>query len=130
MTGILVVSFGTSYDETREKNITAIERGVAELGLPVYRAFTSNIIRKVLAKREIYINNVSEAMQQMKQDGIKKVMILPTHLLYGFEYEKMMDMIEEEREVFEEVKIAKPLLSTQENMEEVLRYIHEEIVVE
>lgn len=129
MIGILVVSFGTSFDETREKNITAIEQEIRELGYPVYRAFTSNIIRKVLAKREIFIDDVTEAMHRMVADGVTEVYVLPTHLLYGYEYEKMMSMIESYEAQFQVLKIGKPLLADTEDMLEALSGLIEAIEV-
>lgn len=129
MIGILVVSFGTSFDETREKNITAIEQEVQGLGYPVYCAFTSNIIRKVLAKREILIDDVTEAMHRMKADGITEVYVLPTHLLYGYEYEKMMGMIQSHEAQFRVLKIGKPLLADTEDMLMVLGGLIEAIEV-
>lgn len=85
---ILVVSFGTSYHETREKNIDAIEQAIARAfpEYKVYRAWTSKMIMKKLLKRDgIKINNVTEAMDQMAADGITDVIVQPTHVINGIE---------------------------------------------
>lgn len=127
MKGILVVSFGTSYKETREKTITAIENEVKQLGHPTYTAFTSTMIKKKLAKNGEHINNVTEALEQMKNDGITEVAVLPTHLLYGYEYEKITASIMEHKNKFTEIKIAKPLLGTNDDMLEIVNILATEI---
>lgn len=126
MKGILVVSFGTSFDETREKNIGAIERACETYSLPVYRAFTSNMIRKSLAKRDILINDTKMALEKMLKDGIDEVFVLPTHLLFGDEYNKMMGLIDEVSSSFKSVKIAKPLLANENDYRVVLNAIYKE----
>ncbi|MFI3238318.1 MAG: sirohydrochlorin cobaltochelatase [Lachnospiraceae bacterium] len=124
MQGILVVSFGTSFDETREKNITAIEKMIESKGHKVYRAFTSNMIRRILAKRGILIDDTKEALLRMKQDGFTQVKVLPTHLLYGEEYEKLQGLVAEVMDEFESVQICKPLLANEEDGRRVLRAIY------
>ena len=126
MKAVLVVSFGTSFDDTREKNITAVETEISSKGYKVYRAFTSNMIRRTLAKRGIDIMDVTQALAAMSEDGITQVCVLPTHLLYGNEYNKMLEMIDNTQEGFEVIKVAKPLLSDTQDMIKVLHAIYEE----
>lgn len=127
MQGILVVSFGTSYKETREKNITAIENQVKEIGdYKVYTAFTSNMIRKKLAKAGEQINDVDQALAKMKEDNINDVYILPTHLLYGYEYEKIENQVKQHENQFNSIKIAPPLLASTEDMIKVINIIAKE----
>lgn len=89
---ILVVSFGTSYLDTLKKNIQAIEQEIAQT-LPDYccrRAFTSGVIMKKLRERDnIQIDNVSEALTRLVQDGFTKVVLQPTHVMNGEEYDKL-----------------------------------------
>ena len=86
---ILVVSFGTSYNDSREKTIGAVERAVAE-AFPAYevrRAFTSQrIIDKLKKRDQRSIDNLKEALDRAAADGIKSLIVQPTHLMDGFEY--------------------------------------------
>lgn len=126
MQGILVVSFGTSFKETREKNITAIENEVEELGLKTYSAFTSNMIRRKLAQNGEILFDVEQALLQMKHDKITDVLILPTHLLYGFEFEKIVDDVNKCKSNFNSIEIAKPLLGDTKDMIDVINIINDE----
>ena len=83
---ILVVSFGTSYEETRKKTIDAIEEDIREAfpDYRIYRAFTSKIIIKKLKSRDnIHVDTVSEALERMINDGIKDLILQPTHVING-----------------------------------------------
>ncbi len=111
---ILVVSFGTSHEDTRAKTIDAIERdmAVAYPELSIYRAFTSKKIISILAKRDgIKVNTVAEAMMVMKADGIKEVIVQPTHILNGIENELMIKEVSRHDHEFVSVKIGAPLLT-------------------
>ena len=114
---ILVVSFGTSYDATRAKTIDVVEQKVKEAfsEYTVRRAFTSGIILKVLQKRGIYIHNVSEALEALVQEGIKEVYVLPTHLIPGDEYDKLVRECEAYNTQFVTIKIAEPLITRKED---------------
>lgn len=89
---ILVVSFGTSYLDTLEKNIEAIEQEIAA-ALPDFccrRAFTSGIIMKKLRQRDgIEIDNVAQALTRLAADGFEAVVLQPTHVMNGEEYDKL-----------------------------------------
>ena len=83
---ILIVSFGTSYENTRKRTIDAIERDIADAFpvCPAYRAWTSKMIIAKLKKRDgIIIHTVKEAMEQMLLDGITDVIVQPTHVING-----------------------------------------------
>ena len=88
---ILVTSFGTTYENTRSVTIGAIESSIAER-FPEYevrRAFTSNNIRRILLERDgIKIDSVPEALEKLAAEGVKQVIIMPTHMLEGDEYDK------------------------------------------
>ena len=78
--GILVVSFGSSYEETRKKSIDQLEKEIQEAypEFSLYRAFTSPRIIKGLREKGIQINDVEEALEKMRGDGIKRVIVQPT----------------------------------------------------
>ena len=90
---LLVVSFGSSYNETRDLTIGAIEEALlaAYPDYEVRRAFTAQTIIDILKDREgLEIDNVTQAMSRMIMDGVKEVVIQPTHVMPGAEYDDMM----------------------------------------
>ena len=93
---VLVVSFGTSHNDTREKTIDKIEEKIAD-SFPeakFYRAWTSDRIREKRRKRDgISIDSVKEAFKRMKRDRIHSVTVQPTHIMKALEYEKMKNQI-------------------------------------
>lgn len=111
---LLVVSFGTSYKETREKTLDVIERELAET-LPeydFYKAFTSGMILKKLRNRDnIFIPNVKEVLDIITEKGYSELAVQPTHILNGDEYEKMMRFLEPYRDRFEKISVGKPMLT-------------------
>lgn len=130
---ILTVSFGTSHLDTLDKTIGAIEKELKK-EFPdrrFYRAFTSGmIIRKLREAMQMEIKNVSQSMEQMKQDGIEDVLIQPTHMINGFEYEKMMEQIRLYEKEFPVLTVGKPLLSSTEDYEEAAEIIAEDAKME
>ncbi len=130
--GILVVSFGTTYTETREKNITAICRAVQQAypNCPVYEAWTSSMIMRALEKRGTHVDNVTEALDKIHKDGITDLYVLPTHLLYGEEFDKMHHMIDEKRRDFNAITVAKPLLEDEKALRAVLAAVAEGLPTE
>jgi len=124
---ILVVSFGTTKDETREKNIAAIEREIQNQ-FPedtVRRAFTSGTVIRRLAQRGIQVDTVDQALEKLKLEGVESVAILPTHLLPGEEYEKLLSLSEPYRTAFRHFLVAKPLLYDTRDLKEVAEFIKE-----
>ncbi len=113
---LLVVSFGTSYNENRDRTIGAIETAL-QAAYPDYRvrrAFTSQIILRILKKREqLHIDNVTEAMERLIADGVKDVVVLPTHVMSGFEYDDVAKEVSRYAHQFHSLKMATPLLSSQ-----------------
>lgn len=112
--GILVVSFGTTHVDTREKTIEAIENAIKNEfpQYKVYRAFTSNMVMRLIEKYEkLYIFDVEEAIWQMLEDGIEEIIIQPTHVIKGIEYEKIVKIASKYENKFKEFSISKPLLS-------------------
>lgn len=126
---ILVASFGTSHAETLEKTIGAIERDVAA-AYPDYeirRAFTSGMILKVLEKRDgIVIDNVAEAMSRLVSDGFSEVLVQPTHVISGDEYDGMKADAKMFAGRFDRLTIGKPLLAHTEDYRKVTRAVMEQ----
>ncbi len=113
--GLLVVSFGTSYADTRKVTIEAIEQELA-LAFPeytVYRAWTSKmIINKLKITEGLHIHTVDEAVSQMIQDGITDVLVQPTHILNGVENDLMKDAILAKADAFSSISIGDPMLTS------------------
>lgn len=113
---ILVVSFGTSYEDTRKKTLDAIEDRIRNEypQYRVYRAWTSAMVRKKILKRDtVVIPDVTEAMQQMILDGITDVIVQPTHVLNGIENDRMEAQLQAYRGRFAHIVAGSPLLTTQ-----------------
>lgn len=123
---VLVVSFGTSHRETRKKTIGAIEQQLRETfsGWEVRRAFTSSIILRVLEKRDgLRIHNVPEALEALEQEGFTRVVLQPTHVLSGQEFDKMRDQATAFCGRFQSIAIGAPLLTESRDYEDVCRAI-------
>ncbi len=111
---ILAVSFGTSYNDSREKTIGAIEDALktAYPDYEVRRAFTSQIIIDKLKERDnLTIDNVTEALDRLVADGVKEVVIQPTHVMSGYEYDDVIKEVNKYNDKFDSVKISKNLLA-------------------
>ena len=123
---ILVVSFGTSYEETRKKTIDCIEQEIRQQYPEdkVYRAWTSKIIRKKIEKRDgIVIPDVKGALQQMAQDGVEEVIVQPTHVLNGIENDLMTEEVMSFQGQFDHIIVGAPLLTSQEDKDDVVRAV-------
>lgn len=110
---ILIVSFGTSHEDTRRKTIDQIEKDIRHRypEYAVYCAFTSKMIIRLLQQRDgITIMTVTEAMEQMRRDGIREVIVQPTHILNGIENDQMILEANSYREAFQSLKFGRPLL--------------------
>lgn len=113
--GILVVSFGTSYADTRKVTIEACENKITE-SFPDYevrRAFTSSIIRNILKDRDnIIVDSPEEALTKMKDDGFTEVIVQPLHIIPGAEYNEMLNTLTDFEANFEKLVIGRPILTT------------------
>ena len=110
---LLVVSFGTSFNASRAADIKGIEDAlqVAYPDWSVRRAFTAQIIiNHVQARDDEKIDNMQQAMDRAVANGVKNLVVQPTHLMHGAEYDEMMEMIDSYRDKFESVAVAEPLL--------------------
>lgn len=125
---IIVVSFGTSYHESR-KAISAVEQAVS-LAFPafsMYRAFTSQkIIRKLKERDGLEIDSMEEALERAAADGVKRLVVQPTHVMDGFEYMDVKAALEAYKGRFEAIVLAKPLLAEDEDCRAVAQAIAED----
>lgn len=112
---ILVVSFGTSYNESRDITIGAVEEAI-KAAFPDYdvrRAFTSQIIIDILQERDgLEIDNVEQALDRAVADGIKTLIVQPTHLMNGYEYTDLAEALKDYTDSFEQLALAEPLLTS------------------
>ena len=110
---LLVVSFGTSFNDSRAADIKGIEDALQEAypDWSVRRAFTAQIIiNHVQARDGEKIDNMQQAMDRAVANGVKNLIVQPTHLMHGAEYDEMMEMVDSYRDKFESVAVAEPLL--------------------
>jgi len=110
---LLVVSFGTSYNDSRVNDIKSIEDALQEAypDWSVRRAFTAQIIiNHIQARDGEKIDNMTQALERAVANGVKNLVVQPTHLMHGAEYDEMCAAIDEYRDQFESVSIAEPLL--------------------
>lgn len=110
---LLVVSFGTSFNDSRTADIGGIEKALQEANpdWSVRRAFTAQIIiNHVQARDGEKIDNMDQALERAVSNGVKNLVIQPTHLMHGAEYDELMESVEAYKDKFETVKVAEPLL--------------------
>ena len=127
---LLVVSFGTSFNDSRAQDIKGIEDALqaAYPDWSVRRAFTAQIIfNHVQARDGEKIDNMEQAMERAVANGVKNLVVQPTHLMHGAEYDEMMEMIDSYRDKFESVAIAEPLLGEVGNDATVINPDKEEV---
>lgn len=127
--GILVVSFGTSHPDTRKKTIDRIkeEIGRSYPQYRVYEAWTSHMIRKKLRERDgILIDSVQEAFLRMKAEGIREVIVQPTHMINGIENDRMAEEVCSFAGDFESIRTGTPVLTSEEDHIEIIKAVMEE----
>lgn len=110
---ILVVSFGTSFNDSRVADIKSIEDAIAEANpdWSVRRAFTAQIIINHIAARDNeWIDNMDQALDRAVANGVKNLVVQPTHLMHGAEYDELCQSLEEYASNFETLTVAEPLL--------------------
>ena len=110
---LLVVSFGTSFNDSRAEDIGGIEKAL-EAAYPdwsVRRAFTAQIIiNHVQARDDEKIDNVDQALERAVDNGVKNLVVQPTHLMHGAEYDELVEALDNYKDKFETVTVAEPLL--------------------
>jgi len=123
---LLVVSFGTSFNDSRRLTIGAIESAI-ESAFPDYsvrRGFTSQIIIDHVKSRDnVGIDNVGEALDRAVANGVKNLVVQPTHLMNGLEYNDLVSELAEYSDAFEHVAVGQPLLTTDEDFKAVIEAI-------
>ena len=110
---LLVVSFGTSFNDSRTKDIGGIEKALQKVypDWSVRRAFTSQIIiNHVQARDGEKIDNMDQALARAAENGVKRLLIQPTHLMHGAEYDQLTESLDAVKDQFQSVSVAEPLL--------------------
>ncbi|MDR2097549.1 MAG: sirohydrochlorin cobaltochelatase [Spirochaetaceae bacterium] len=121
---LLVVSFGTSFNESRALTIGAIENALAAAypDYEVRRAFTSQIVINVIKERDgEKIDNVKEAFNRLVKDGVKDVVVQSTHLMDGIEYHEMLEAVKPFEKKFNSIRYGKPLLSSDGDYDDLIK---------
>ena len=126
---LLVVSFGTSFNDNRVATIGAIENAMEE-AFPEYsvrRGFTAQIIIDHVKNRDgEVIDNFGEALNRAIDNGVKTLVVQPTHLMNGLEYNDVIDELAQYAEEFEQVAVGEPLLTSDEDYQVVINAITED----
>ena len=123
---ILIVSFGTSYSNSRHVTIGAIEDAIREAypDYQVRRAFTAQIIIDKLKKEEnIEIDNVKQALDRAVANGVKTLIVQPTHLMNGLEYNDLKKELDKYKDKFDKIALGEPLLTSDEDFKQVIAAI-------
>ena len=123
---LLVISFGTSFNDSRRLTIGGIEGAIAEAipDFSVRRGFTAQIIIDHVERRDgIHIDNVTEALDRAVSNGVKKLVVQPTHLMHGFEYDELMATLGEYADAFEQVVVGEPLLTSDDDFARVAQVL-------
>ena len=126
---ILLVSTGTTYNDIREKTIDAIEKAMIDQykDFKVYSVFSSqSIVQKIEKRDQVNILDVEEAMHQLEKDGIEAVVVQPTYVMNGIEYENMKAIVEEHKDDFKQIAYAAPLLTSTQDYKAIAEVIHKE----
>ena len=123
---LLIISFGSTFADTREKDIGGIENALA-LAFPAYdkfSAYTSGFIRKRLAAKGIIIEDAEQVLQNLAAAGYEEVLLQPTHLLHGEEFEQKVQGLEATyRNSFKKFSISQPLITQEKDYELVARAV-------
>lgn len=125
---LLVVSFGTSFNDSRVADIKGIEDALqaAYPDWSVRRAFTAQIIIDKLKKRDgITIDNMTEALDRCVEDGVKEIVVQPTHLMGGLEYTDVKDELDKYADKFDKISLGDPLLTSDDDYKKVAAAINE-----
>ena len=115
---LLVVSFGTSFNDSRRLTIGGIEQSLADAfpDWSVRRGFTSQIIiDHVLSRDNVQIDNVTAALDRAVDNGVKTLVVQPTHLMHGFEYNDLAEELSTYADAFDQIVMGEPLLTSDED---------------
>ena len=126
--GLLVVSFGTSYREAEEQNIIPVEQALTK-AFPEYemrRAYGSRRIIKKLKERDgIIIDTIEEALKKFAADGYTDLLIQPTYMIHGYEYDELMELVKLYKKEFTSVRVGHPFLHQQSDYEQLISGLNE-----
>ncbi|MEG1362517.1 MAG: sirohydrochlorin cobaltochelatase [Lachnospiraceae bacterium] len=125
---ILMVSFGTSYESTREKTIGKMGEAFRQAfpDRTLYQAYTSERILAIIKKRDgILIDTIEEALLRMIRDGVNDLLVQPTHILNGIENDSMKEIVNGYKEAFQEIRLGAPLLNSSRDYSQVIDAIAE-----
>lgn len=127
MKGILFASFGTTYQEAREKHIDAVVEAIAKdlPGYEIAQAYTSNMIRAALKKRDLIVPDAAQALEAMAESGVTEVIVQPGHLLPGIEYDKLCHLAGGCKHRFESMYMGKPLLASDDDIRDMAELLSE-----
>ena len=126
---ILIVSFGTSYKETKEKTLDKIEEDISKAypDYKIYKAYTSKIIIKKLKETyNISIYTIKEALNKILDDGIKDIIIQPTHVINGVENHKIISEINSYKDNFNSIFIGSPLVNNSKDISTIIDILKKE----
>ena len=126
---ILLVSFGTSYADSRRKTIDKILERTAETfpDYKIYQAWTSKMILKILRERDnLIIPTIEEAMAGLQEDNIRTLIVQPTHFINGLENELMTELVRQHTSSELDVRFGAPLLSSTQDQQHVLQALFRE----
>ncbi len=127
---LLVVSFGTTHEETRARTIDAIEEDLAKTfpDRRLYRGWTSRMIVKRLRDRGASVDTLEDALQRIQEDGIRDLLVQPTHMITGAENDRMMEALRGQAGGFDRILAGQPLLCTEEDRERLAKALAEELL--
>ena len=124
---IIEASFGTSHLDALENSVFALKKAI-EKSFPDYEVFialTSKMVLSALKKQGVNFDTVGEMLDRLKNDGFDEVIIQPTHIISGIEYEMLLNATEKFKGDFENIQVGAPLLESKTDMEKVCRIIAE-----
>lgn len=124
---VLLVSFGTSYAEARENSLESIYQELSAISgaIPVYQAYTSGVIIRKLAGQQIQIDTVEEAVRKALDNQVQCLYVVPTHMIPGIEYQKLVQILEPYRSFFEELKISSAVLNRKEDCQNLVSVLQD-----
>ncbi|MBS9776368.1 MAG: sirohydrochlorin cobaltochelatase [Fusobacterium sp.] len=127
---LLVVHFGTTHDDTREKTLNKMNKKFAEefKDYDFFEAYTSRIVIKKLRNRDFYRETPKKILEDLVEKGYKELIVQTSHIIAGYEYEHLVKEVQEVADKFEVVKIGTPLLNSLADYKEIVNILAEEYV--
>lgn len=113
----ILVSFGTSHEDARNHSIEQIHQDIQAVNpeIVLEQAYTSGMILHKLSKEHIHINTVEEAVNHVRENKVECLYVIPTHMIPGIEYRKMLGILEQYRNDFQKIRVATPVLNTEKD---------------